>query len=88
MASTAPLDFDSLDYYAEPRLIDDPNPYFEHLRAKGPVTPLPMHGVVAVTGFEEAVQVYTDVETSRPSPSRSTAATSRTRSRRGGRTCR
>jgi cytochrome P450 len=63
MASTAPLDFDSLDYYAEPRLIDDPNPYFEHLRAKGPVTPLPMHGVVAVTGFEEAVQVYTDVET-------------------------
>jgi cytochrome P450 len=62
MASAA-LDFDSLDYYTEPRLINDPNPYFEHLRAQGPVTPLPLHGVVAVTGYEEAVQVYTDLDT-------------------------
>jgi cytochrome P450 len=62
MASSA-LDFDGLDYYTEPRLINDPNPFFEHLRAKGPVTPLPQHGVVAVTGFEEAVQVYTDLDT-------------------------
>jgi cytochrome P450 len=61
--ATASLDFDSLDYYTEPRLINDPNPYFEHLRAKAPVTPLPHHGVVAVTGYEEAVQVYTDLDT-------------------------
>jgi cytochrome P450 len=62
MASQA-LDFDSLDYYTEPRLINDPNPFFEHLRARGPVTPLAPHGVVAVTGYEEAVQVYTDLDT-------------------------
>lgn len=61
--ATQPLDFDSLDYYTEPRLINDPNPYFEHLRAKGPVTPLPLHNVVAVTGYEEAVQVNTDLDT-------------------------
>jgi cytochrome P450 len=61
--ATASLNFDSLDYYTEPRLINDPNPFFEHLRAKGPVTPLPMHGVVAVTGYDEAVQVYTDLDT-------------------------
>jgi cytochrome P450 len=60
--ATAPLDFDSLDYYTEPRLINDPNPFFEHLRARGPVTPLAPHGVVAVTGYEEAVQVYTDLD--------------------------
>jgi cytochrome P450 len=61
--ATASLDFDSLDYYTEPRLINDPNPFFEHLRARGSVTPLPLHGVVAVTGYEEAVQVYTDLDT-------------------------
>jgi hypothetical protein len=38
--ATQALDFDSIDYYTEPRLINDPNPFFEHLRAKGPVTPL------------------------------------------------
>lgn len=61
--ASAGLDFETLDYYTEPRLINDPNPYFEHLRAKAPVTPLPYHGVVAVTGYEEAVQVYTDIDT-------------------------
>ena len=60
--ATAPIDFETLDYYTEPRLINDPNPYFEHLRSKGPVTPLSHHGVVAVTGYDEAVQVYTDIE--------------------------
>ncbi len=59
----APLDFDSLDYYTEPRLINDPNPYFEHLRSKSPLTPLPHHGVIAVTGYDEAVKIYNDTET-------------------------
>ncbi len=60
---TPTLDFDTLDYYAEPGLINDPNPYFEHLRGKAPVTALPHHGVVAITGYDEAVQIYTDTET-------------------------
>jgi cytochrome P450 len=96
--ATAPLDFATLDYYTEPRLINDPNPYFENLRTQGPVARLPQHNVVAVTGYEEAVQVYTDLDTfssvnavtgpSRRSLSRSTAATSPARSRRGGPSCR
>jgi cytochrome P450 len=61
--STIPLDFATLDYYTEPRLINDPNPFFEHLRAEGPVARLPEHNVVAVTGYDEAVQVYTDLDT-------------------------
>ena len=61
--ATVPLDFDSLDYYTEPGLINDPNPYFEHLRSKSPVTRLPHHDVVAVTGYQEAVKIYHDTET-------------------------
>jgi hypothetical protein len=45
------------------RLINDPNPYFEHLRSKSPVTPLPHHSVVAVTEYEEAIKIYNDTET-------------------------
>jgi len=44
-------------------LLDDPYPYFDHLRSKCPVTPLPHHGVVAVSGHEEATEVYRDAET-------------------------
>jgi cytochrome P450 len=54
--------FDAIDYFTDSSLIDDPFPYFEHLRAKCPVTPLPHHGVVAVTGFEEAIEVWNDAE--------------------------
>ena len=44
-------------------LVEDPYPYFEHLRAACPVQPLPHHGVVAVTGYDEANEVYRDVDT-------------------------
>src|SRR5256885_13889697 len=57
------LDFDGVDYYSESALVDDPFPFFEHLRSKGPVVSLPHHGVVAVTGYEEAVQGYKDAQT-------------------------
>jgi cytochrome P450 len=43
-------------------LVDDPYPYFEYLRARGPVVPLPAHNVVAVLGFEEALAVHLDAE--------------------------
>ena len=52
--------FETIDYFTDPSLIDDPFPYFEYLRTKGPVTPLPNHGVVAVTGYDEAVEVLRD----------------------------
>ena len=56
-------DFDTIDYFMDPSLVDDPFPYFEHLRAKGPVVPLPHHGVVAVTGYDAAAAIWRDTET-------------------------
>lgn len=56
-------DFDTIDYFTDQSLIADPYPYFEHLRAKCPVTHLPHHGVVAVTGQDEALEVFRDKAT-------------------------
>jgi cytochrome P450 len=56
-------DFDQVDFFSDASLLDDPYPYFEHLRSQCPVTPLPHHGVVAVSGYEEANDVYFDAET-------------------------
>jgi len=50
--------YDIVDYFTDPSLVEDPLPYFEHLRALGPVTRLPHHGVVAVTGYEEASELW------------------------------
>jgi cytochrome P450 len=55
-------DFDALDFFTDPSLVPDPHPYFDHLRAKGPVVREPHHGVVAVTGYDEAVALYKDSE--------------------------
>ena len=55
--------YDSVDFFTDPSLIEDPHPYFEHLRAKCPVTATPHYGVVAVSGFDEAAEVYKDPET-------------------------
>ena len=56
-------DFDTIDYFTDQTLVANPYDYFEHLRAHGPVTLLPANGVVAVTGLDEALAVYRDVET-------------------------
>ena len=40
----------------------DPHSYFDFLRAKGPVTRLPYRNAVAVTGYDETVQVMLDAE--------------------------
>ena len=53
-------DFDSVDYFTDQSLIPDPYPYFDHLRAQCPVLPKPEHGVVAITGHQEALAVYKD----------------------------
>jgi cytochrome P450 len=55
--------FETVDFFTEPSLIEDPYPYFDYLRSKSPVLRLPHHGVVAVTGYEEAVTVYRDPDT-------------------------
>ena len=51
-------DYDSVDFFADTSLLEDPYPYFDHLRSKCPVLPTPHHGVVAVSGYEEASEVY------------------------------
>ena len=55
--------WETIDFFTDASLLDDPYPYFEELRAECPVLALPHHGVVAVTGYEEAGEVYRDVET-------------------------
>ena len=51
-------DYDSVDFFSDASLVEDPYPYFDHLRARCPVLPTSQHGVVAVTGYEEASEIY------------------------------
>jgi cytochrome P450 len=50
------------DWFADQALVEDPVPYYEYLRAKGPVVCEPHHRVVVVTGYQEALAVYRDDE--------------------------
>ena len=50
--------FESIDFFTDPSLVPDPHPYFDYLRAQNPVLRLPHHGVVAITGYDEATEVY------------------------------
>jgi cytochrome P450 len=56
----AAVDFDTVDIFTDPALVDDPFPYLEHLRRTGPVARLPRRGVVAVTGYDTAAEVWRD----------------------------
>jgi cytochrome P450 len=49
-----------IDFFMDLSLVDDPYPYFEDLRRRGPVVPLPKHNVVAVVGYDEALAVHND----------------------------
>jgi cytochrome P450 len=53
-------DFGSLDFFTDESLIPDPYPYFDYLRSKCPVAAESHHGVLAVTGHNEALAVYKD----------------------------
>ena len=56
-------DFDAIDFFRTNSLVTDPYSYFDYLREKGRVWREPHHGVVMVTGYEEAVAVYRDTAT-------------------------
>ena len=56
-------DWQTRDYFGDESLVENPYPYFEELRSECPVLQLPHLGVVAVTGYEEAMEVYHDVDT-------------------------
>jgi cytochrome P450 len=53
-------EFDGIDFFRGNELIEDPYPFYEHLRAQCPVTREPHQHVVMVTGYDEAVEVYHD----------------------------
>ncbi|MFJ4616594.1 cytochrome P450 [Streptomyces sp. NPDC088812] len=56
-------DYGAIDFFRDETFVGDPYPYFEYLRAQCPVQREPHHGVVMVTGYEEAVRIYNDHET-------------------------
>ena len=56
-------DLDAIDYFRGESLVDDPYPYYDHLRAECPVKREPHHDVVMVTGYEEALGIYADAKT-------------------------
>jgi cytochrome P450 len=56
-------EYADVDYFNSDALLTDPYPYFEYLRAHGPLQPESHHGVVMVTGYDEAWAIYNDVET-------------------------
>jgi cytochrome P450 len=58
-----PVDnFKEIDFFRDDDMIVNPYPYFEALRAECPVLREPHHDVVMITGYEEAMSVYSDTE--------------------------
>lgn len=56
------MDTDAIDFFRGDSVVDDPYPYFDALRAECPVRREPHHGVMMVTGYPEAVEIFNDVE--------------------------
>jgi len=56
-------DWRSIDFFNDPKVHEDPYDYFDRLRAECPVLPLPHLGVVAVSGYDEATEVYRRTDT-------------------------
>ena len=61
--STPEPDFAELDFFRTRSLHQDPYPYYELLRERGPAWREPHHGVVMVIGYAEAMAVYRDPAT-------------------------
>jgi cytochrome P450 len=51
-------ELDSIDFFTDPSIVNDPNPYFERLRSQCPVFREPHHGVMMITGYDEALEVF------------------------------
>ncbi len=56
-------DSDSTDFFRGGSVLRDPYPYYEQLRDECPVHREPHQGVVMVTGYDEALSVFRDVQT-------------------------
>jgi len=56
-------DWKTIDFFNDTDVVEDPYPYFDDLRSACPVVQLPQFGVMAVTGYDEALEVYRDTDT-------------------------
>ena len=50
------------DFFTDPAVLQDPTPYYAALRECGPIWREPHRGVFVVSGMEEVLQVYEDLE--------------------------
>ena len=50
------------NFFSDPEIIQDPGTYYAALRQLGPVVREPHHGVFMVTGIEEILAVYADLD--------------------------
>jgi cytochrome P450 len=53
-------DWEAKDFFRGEELLGDPYPYYDALRGRCPVLREPNYGVVMVTGYDEAVEVFHD----------------------------
>ena len=56
-------DFESVNFFKDRGIHDDPYAYYDWLRAQHPVWQERNYGVFMVTGYEEAMAVYNDATT-------------------------
>lgn len=56
-------DLATADYFSDQDIAQDPYAYLDYIRAQNPVFREPNYGVVAVTGYDEAVAAFKDYET-------------------------
>ncbi len=52
-----------LDWFTEPSLVGDPEPFYEAVRQQGPIWREPTRGTFLVTGYDETAAIYRDLET-------------------------
>jgi cytochrome P450 len=50
----------TLDWFTDQSLIEDPFPFYEAVRARGPIWQEPTRGTFLVTGYEETAEIYRD----------------------------
>src|ERR1700733_8427358 len=53
-------EFGKYDFFRSDRFVNDPYSYFDYLREQSPVLREPHQGIVMVTGYNEALEVYND----------------------------
>ena len=53
-------EFEDVNFFSDRSVQDDPYPYFDWVRAQGPVWRDPRHGVFMITGHPEAMTIYAD----------------------------